>query len=239
MAGEVARVPARAHPVLESLARARGRIETVWRARARAVVGWGPGPRPATHWGPRGGYGAVAGDGAGMLLLAELGRRLASARGERFLPEIARWLSETLGTRVAFVLADGEGPGRVFAWPGDGPGGGLGATELASLAKGGHADEGSILQQVLDEPRTLHVPVARTGLSLLHPSAAASDVRSLAVVPLTAPGGTEGLLILHSSQPATVGPDLVALAEEVAARVGLVLANGRLRAELAALRDAQ
>ena len=235
MARRPVRVPARAHPVLESLVRARARIETAWGGRDRRLAPWGPGARSGLQ--PRRPRARPVGDdpARSLDLLAELGRRLGPGDAEQFLPDTARWLSEALGTHVVFVVVGGGGPGRAFGWPPD-------ATvlaELATLADGTAADRGSILHQALEEGRTVHAPVARAGLSLLHPSGPGSGVGSLAVVPLAVSGRSEGALILHSPEPAAIGPRLIPLAEEVAARVGLVLANARLRAELAELVDAQ
>ena len=199
-------------------ARARAALERLLAARAR--------PEPAT---PTESADRI------LRLLRQLEHRLAAGDAVQLLPQTARWLSEALGSRVVFVVTSGGGPLRVMGWPSD-------DAVLAELATLGDAavKEGSPLHRALAESRPFHAAVVEPGLRLVEPSRTAWPLRSIAVVPLaTGSGSSEGALILHSPEPNGIPRRLALLGAEVGARVGLQLANVRLRAALTELEDAQ
>jgi two-component system sensor histidine kinase KdpD len=92
---------------------------------------------------------------------------------------------------------------------------------------------------VLKEKQSVHVPVVGAGLALFDRSGCPLQVHSLAAFPLTATGGTAGLLVLHSPVPAAIGPAVVAAVEDMAAPLGLLAANARLRQVVSAMQSAQ
>ena len=174
---------------------------------------------------PRAAWSAQA---DGWRLLVELGDRLgreADPAGAN--ADICRWFSESLGVGVSIVLGQGTSLERSASWPPDGP-----LAEKLSTLVPGTPDQGGILSSVLRDTRAVHAPVVgRSELPV--------EVRSLAVLPLSTPGATLGAMILHSSQPAAIGPHLVAVVEQMASRLALALANAELRAALAQLEGAQ
>jgi signal transduction histidine kinase len=145
-----------------------------------------------------------------------------------------RWLAESLGLPVAIVLARDETLEEVFDWPGEG----ALAAHLAPLLPGAPG-KGTVLARVLQERRSVHVPVFGAGFALFDGSGRPLQLRSLAAVPLTAPGGTVGVLVLHSPVPAAIGPGVVVALEDLAAVLGLLVDNARLRLVVSAMQSAQ
>jgi len=143
-------------------------------------------------------------------------------------------VADSLELPVAIVLAEGGIVEEVLEWPGEG----ALTPHLTTLLAGG-ADQGSVLATVLLEKRSIHVPVVGADLALFDGSHGPDPVRSLAAVPLTAAGGTVGVMIVHSPVPAVVGPDVVVAMEDLSAILGLLAANARLRQVVSAMQSAQ
>ena len=225
--------------VLEPVARARLRREAAWRRRLPA---WAPTPTlgfAALSAPSRGWCSAdtvrpgVAEDG--WRLLGELEERL-SRQSEPFeaLGDLCRWLSEALGLELAVVLTRGASLEQVVAHPAGSPAN----ASLAALVRKA-AEDGSLSSWLADGSGPVHTPVLAPGSSIWRPVELPAQVRSAVLVPLSAPGGVVGALVVHSPEPATIGPGLVAVVERVAARLALVLVNARVRRALAELEGAQ
>jgi signal transduction histidine kinase len=146
-----------------------------------------------------------------------------AASPDQTLRQAPRWVAESLGIPAAIVLADDGIVEEVFDWPADG----TLAAHLGPLLPG-RPEEATMLARALQEKGSVHVPVVGAGFSLFDGSGPPVQVRSAAAVPLRAPGGPVGVLLLHSPVPAAIGPGVVAALEEVAALLGLLVANARL-----------
>lgn len=201
----------------------------------------GPG-RAAPHAGtpPTSGsaerrHGYPAGAGLDPWWLAgELARRLDHSLSlPEALARASQWLSEALGLPAAIVLARDEAVEEVFASP-------YGEVVAAGAAASGlgTAEEGATQGPALREGRTVHVPVVAPGLSPFG-GPTPSQVRSMAVAPLTGAEGALGAVVVHSPVPAGVGASLVAALEAVAGPLALLVANARLRRELSEMQSAQ
>ncbi len=203
-------------------------------ARLPVVTRPGPAFHPHEGRGPSEGYAPTTRAATGRMAL-DLGRHLEKALGpEQALREATRWVAESLGLPVAVVLAHDEIMEEVFEWPADG----ALAAHLTPLLPGA-PEEGTVLGRVVQEKQSVHVPVIGAGFALFDRSGPPRHLRSIAAVPLTAPGGAVGVLVLHSAVPAAIGPGVVAAVEELAALLGLLVANSHLRQVVSVMQSAQ
>ncbi len=225
------------HRALERISVPLPWLRAAWRslmARAAVVARPGHSFRPNGSRDTRAGNAPTPGAATGRLAI-ELRRHIEEALApDKTLQEAPRWVAETLGLPVAIILVRDEILERVFDWPAQG----ALATHLTPLLPGA-PDEGTVLARVLKEKRSVHVPVVGAGLALFDRSGRPLQVHSLAAFPLTAAGGTAGLLVLHSPVPAAIGPGVVAAVEDLAALLGLLVANARLRQVVSAMQSAQ
>lgn len=166
-------------------------------------------------------------------LLAEVAELLNSELEPREgLPRACSRIEQVLGCDVAFALASDGIVETVVAReellePG---------APLASLSTG-PVSRRSALWSALTGPRVVHAPSVRPDFPLFA-AAPGGSVGSAAIVPLEARGAVVGALVLAGPEGA-VGEDALGIAQEVADRVALVLANARLRASLAAVETAR
>ena len=221
--------------LLEALALACLRRQAAWRRRFGSPAlphhGLGRTRRPPEAGAPG---GRIAAAGA-WKLLGEIGDQLAhQADPLADLADTCRSLSESLGVDVAIMVRPGPSGERVAAWPEEGPD----VRQLSALGSA-TSEGGSPPATGFRGSRSVCLPVVGPGSPLVPPSALPARVQSLAVVPLVAAGRTVGHLVLCSPAPAGIGPRLVTVAEEVGARLALVVANGELRAALSQLETAQ
>lgn len=225
--------------MLESLARARLRREAAWRRRldgSYMAVRFGLEALFAHHQPrrPRGTAQAHRAEDA-WRLLGELEEHLAGQSWpDEALGEVCGWLSRALGFEMVVLLTRRASIERVVGSPAGSPAN----ASIASLAYRA-AEDGSLPSWLPEGSRPLHAPVVGPGSPLGHRVQLPPDVRSAVVVPLSAPGDPLGAVIVHSPEPAVIGPASVALVERVAARLALALANARLRRALSDLEGAQ
>jgi len=138
------------------------------------------------------------------------------------------------------VLASDRAVEGVFGWPPGGPvEDSLPLTDSEPPEPSDPSENLSALHRALKEQRSTHAPIVWPGFSLSATSTVPGGVRSILVAPLAAPGATVGALVAHSHVPASIGPALAAAMEDLAAVLGLVVANSRLRVIVSAMQGAQ
>lgn len=167
-------------------------------------------------------------------LLATLGDRLnRELDPQRALPELVGDLSAALGCHVAIVCGDGLQVQEVAIAPQDAIG-----RALRDL-QGRPLPPGTALEAAVRGGRVVHAAAARGDFPLF--DRGGSAFASFVLAPLTGRGASLGALLIAAVEPGMVDGALADLAEQVAARVALTLANARLRAATArfdAVRDA-
>jgi len=193
-----------------------------------------PNLRPHEDRGVRPGYAPTGGTSTGGPAL-DIARHLQEALApHEALLAAPRWVSEAVGLPAAIVLVQGGIAEAVFDWPGAGPV----AAHLTPLLPGS-PDRGTVLAAALGEQRSVHVPVVGAGFALFDGTDPPGELRSVTAIPLTAPGGPVGVLVVHSPVPAAVGPSVVTALEQSAALLGLLVANAHLHQVVLEMQSAQ
>ena len=171
--------------------------------------------------------GEVTSARARWRLLAEIGEELTdSVAPEESLAAVCQRVSEETGCGMAVLLVAGSVVERVFMDPASE------ASETLPVKADQPLEQRSALASVLRDGRVLHAPSLPPAYPLLG-SSATNGMASAAVAPISAKGSCLGAALLFSDRPDGVDSSTVHLLEEVARRIGLVLANARLRASLA------
>ena len=161
-------------------------------------------------------------------MLAELGDVLSRELDpQQSLPDVCRWLAQSTGCGVAIVLGSGPTVDAVVMWPEDADG----APTFAGLT-GRPMERGTALWAAAQERRTVHAATLPPDFPLVSSQRRLDRARSAAVVPLVARDATLGALVVYAAEPDAVSERVLALLEEVSARVALALANGQLREAL-------
>lgn len=163
-------------------------------------------------------------------LLAELGDLLSGEVDPReALADVCRWLAQSVEAEVAIVLAGGPTIEGVAAWPS-----GAVAAQLEALV-GRPFDPGAALSAALRDGRVIHAPSLQPSFPLAATGGAPDGVRSAAIVPLVARDARLGALLVYAPEPDRVSERVLSVAEVVAGRIALALANAHLREEITRL----
>ena len=163
-------------------------------------------------------------------LLTEVGDLLGGELDPRdALPAVCERLGEATGCHAAVILVrEGRFVEDVVLGPDlDAP-----VSELVAHP----LPPGTALALVVRGARVVHAQTLQPDFPLGIPG---WPVRSAALVPLKARSTSVGALLLFSEEPGAVGDSAVSVAELVAARVSLALANARLRESLVELEAAR
>ena len=171
-------------------------------------------------------------------LIAQLGDLLGRQLDpHQALEETCRWLSTATKASVALILTSDGVVDVVVACPHDTPvARALAAVESRPLGAG------SPLARAIYEGEVLHAAEVAPGFALLGAgdgggAAVTAEVGSVAVVPLAARNQVVGALLVYTREPGGVRQP--ALIEQAAERVGLALANSRLRAAVSQFEAAE
>lgn len=142
------------------------------------------------------------------------------------LDETCRWLSRSTMASVAIILTAEGVVERVAACPSRS----AVAVHLDGLV-GRTLDEGSALGRAVHYGEALHAPTLDDHFPLLDHGEGPEGIGSAALVPLAGRNIVVGALLVHT--PESGGIRQRALVEQAAERLGLALANSRLRAAVA------
>jgi len=110
------------------------------------------------------------------------------------------------------------------------------ASHLAAM-EGRPLAEGSALARAVQLGEALHAPTVDPGTALLDPGADPGPIGSAALVPLAGRNIVVGALLVHTEEPGGIRQR--ALIEQAAERLGLALANSRLRAAVSSFEAGQ
>lgn len=171
-------------------------------------------------------------------LIAQLGDLLSRQLDpHQALEETCRWLSTATKASVALILTADHVVDVVAACPTETPVARvLAAMESRPLAPG------TPLARAILEGQALHVAEVPPGFALLglddrYADTMATGIGSAALVPLAARNQVVGALLVYTEEPGGVRQP--ALIEQAAERVGLALANSRLRAAVSQFEAAE
>jgi PAS domain S-box-containing protein len=165
-------------------------------------------------------------------LLADVGDLLSEEiHPQEALPHVCRRMSEATGLGCAVLLVSEGVVDRAVVYAG-----GHASASAVGGVEGGSLPAGTALAGAVREGRVVHASSVPDGFPLLGTDRAP---RSAAIAPLEAKGASMGAMMLFGDRPGEVRPEAVQLLEQVAARIGLALANARLRESLAELEAAR
>jgi len=139
------------------------------------------------------------------------------------LDETCRWLSRSTNASVAVILTDDGIVERVAACPAGSPV----AARLAQL-EGRPLGSDSALARAVHHGEALHAPTLDLDCPLVDDGPPPDDVGSAALVPMAGRNIVVGALLVHTQEAGGIRQR--ALIEQAAERLGLALANSRLRA---------
>lgn len=171
-------------------------------------------------------------------LIAQLGDLLGRQLDHhQSIEETCQWLSTATKAGVALILTSDGVVDVVAACPNDTPV----ARALAAM-ESRPLEAGSPLARTVYEGEVLHAAEVAPGFALLGTgdgggTAASAGVGSVALVPLAARNVVVGALLVYTEEPGGVRQP--ALVEQAAERVGLALANSRLRAAVSQFQAAE
>jgi PAS domain S-box-containing protein len=168
-------------------------------------------------------------------LLAQIGHQLSQAHDpEETLPAVCRDVSEATGLGTALILVTGSIVDRVVVHAGSMSS----ASEVQELTSQ-PLQARTALAGVIRDGRVVHAASLRPDFPLLRTGSPPGGMASACLAPLVARGSCLGAVLIFSDHANAVGNASVHIVEEVARRVALVVANGRLRTSLAELEAAQ
>ncbi|MGH9181269.1 MAG: histidine kinase dimerization/phospho-acceptor domain-containing protein, partial [Acidimicrobiales bacterium] len=138
------------------------------------------------------------------------------------LDETCRWLSRSTNASVALVLTGDGVVERVAAFPTPS----AVATRLAAM-EGQRLEGDTALVRAVERGEALHSPTLAPDCPLVDETGAPPGIGSAALVPVAGRNIVVGALLVHTEEPGGIRQR--ALIEQAAERLGLALANSRLR----------
>ncbi|MEO6120647.1 MAG: ATP-binding protein [Acidimicrobiales bacterium] len=138
------------------------------------------------------------------------------------LDETCRWLSRSTNASVAIILTTGGVVERVAACPVPSPV----AARLVAM-EGRALVGGTALARAVHQGEALHAPTLAPDCPLFDENGPPGQIGSAALVPLAGRDNVVGALLVHTTDPGGIRQR--ALIEQAAERLGLALANSRLR----------